>query len=171
MSNYVCPCVQMAKGKKIKDIEKEADFPVTDHYYFYAIAMNPWEIANVPEEIMSSELCISAVAKEPMALEAVPEDWRTVAVCEVACFTNTKAFRFVPEWIKSIIAPMVATVHTGALKDVMYPGIKNNVFRRAVMAHPYAIQSVPEESQTKELWKIAIEGDSWLEDLMPEKFK
>ena len=130
-----------------------------------------------PKEFLTEELCIAALKDSPLDLAKIPEELKTFDVCYCAVYQDDEALEAVPEKLreqvkekKDAISKLRWLAELGAYTGNHYIKLTKKLLtpdflRQMVEQNGLTIELVPEEIITPELRAIAEEvGDkNWLQ--------
>jgi hypothetical protein len=118
--------------------------------YLAAVKKDGSRLENVPEELMTAEICLAAVRDWGKAVQYVTEELMTAEICLAAVKQNGNALEVVPEEYKTAEVCLAAVQQNGK-----------------VLMHKY----IPAAQRTAELCLEAVKNDAWALTFVPEKLK
>ena len=127
-----------------------------------AFQQTPMALKDIPSELVTDAIHLTAVEDRGVALEHVPEECRTEAICLAAVNASPRALAYVPEGLRSkCVAAMqenraersnknaaAAIVSMGALKDDHLAMVKACA-ESALMGAPKSIAAPPGMGKTR----------------------
>lgn len=167
MTRELCLAAVLANGRALKHVPyiddrqaffwdpfNESEATITpEEFCLAAVKTAGWALEFVPENMMTSALCLAAVTSDG-SLEYVPEMLKTVDICTAAVETHGWALKYVPEELKTIKLCMIAAKeHDWAIAD------------------DSALEYVPEALKTAEVCLAAVKVDGMALEYVPEALK
>ena len=129
-------------------------------------------LKDVPDALITPELCKIAVSNNGRALYWTPEEFKTPDICKLAVSNNGQALCNVPDALITPELCKIAVNNNGrALKDVPDKFKTLELCKLAVSTNGVALIYVPRESRTHELCKLAVSTYGYSLEVVPDKFK
>ena len=148
-------------GLAIKDLPRRLRNP---EIYLLAIQQNGLALDYVPIDFRTVDMCLLAVKNNGLALKYVPEKTITPDICLLAIEQEESAFYFVPRAMMSFDFCCAAVNRNGVVLEQVLQAAspfsktqfsseqKAKMCYLAVKQNPNALEAVPEEHRTEELF-------------------
>jgi hypothetical protein len=131
-----------------------------------------WNLAIVPEELRTPEICLAAVKQDGSALYYVPEKFKTPEIYRAAVNQNGLALKYVPEQFKTPEIYLAAVKQNGlALAYVPEELRTPEIYLAAVNQNGFALTYVTKELRTPEIYLDAVKHTGLALAHVPEQLR
>ena len=129
-------------------------------------------LEDVPEHLMTAEICLEAVKTDACALNAVPDKLMTAELCLEAVKNYGDALMFVPDKLRTAELCLEAVMQDGSALEYVPENLKTpELCLEAVKTWGYAFDDVPENLITAEFCLEAVKNDGFALGNVPENHK
>lgn len=140
--------------KSLKNLPNEL---ITEEMCKKAVEQGGYALNYVPEGFKTEEICRIAVRQNGWLLEYVPEKFKTEELCKLAVEQDGTALHYVPEELKTKELYLLAMREDPYVLDIIPTEIVEEEACKRVLENGWYLDYVPKELRTEEMCKIAVQ--------------
>lgn len=137
-----------------------------------AVKISPYNLKDVPEELITEELCLIAIENNYIAMRYVPKKIKNKRFCLKAITINEECIRFFPsEYIDDKMAMNLITKDGKNIRYIDEKKKTKELCLKAFENNPSCIEYLPTKYVNDEMFTEAVKFDCNILDIVPERLK